>query len=229
MANTLLVCGYGPGVSTAVAERFGREGFAVALVARDTKRLDAGVAALAAKKIKAAAFPTDLGDTAAAAALPRRVRDALGPTTVIHWNAYAGAGGDLLAAGAAEVHAALDIAVTNLLATVAAALPDLKTADKPALLVTNGAFGKIAPPFDAMAVKFHSMGLALANAAKDKLVGMLSERLAGDGVYVGQVMIAGTVKGSAWDQGNANLDASAVAERFWSLYTARRDVRAEIG
>jgi len=229
MANTLLVCGYGPGVSTAVAERFGREGFAVALVARDAKRLDAGVAALAAKNIKAVAFPTDLADTSAAAALPRRVREALGPVSVIHWNAYAGAAGDLLAAGAPEIHAALDIAVTNLLATVSAALPDLKAADKPAVLVTNGAFGKIAAPLDAVAVKLKSMGLAIANAAKDKLVGILSARLAGDGVYVGQVMIAGTIKGSAWDQGNANLDASAVAERFWSLYTARRDIRAEIG
>ena len=43
MAKTIFVGGFGPGISTAVAERFGREGFSVALVARNQERLDAGV------------------------------------------------------------------------------------------------------------------------------------------------------------------------------------------
>ena len=34
MAKTLVIVGYGPGVSAAMAERFGAEGFSVALVAR---------------------------------------------------------------------------------------------------------------------------------------------------------------------------------------------------
>ena len=70
-------------------------------------------------------------------------------------------------------------------------------------------------------------GLALANAAKHKLVGLLAERLKGDGVYVGEVMVAGTVKGSAWASGSA-LDASAIANKFWALYQARSEVRARV-
>jgi NAD(P)-dependent dehydrogenase (short-subunit alcohol dehydrogenase family) len=34
MAKTILVAGYGPGISTAVAEKFGGEGFQVGLVAK---------------------------------------------------------------------------------------------------------------------------------------------------------------------------------------------------
>jgi NADP-dependent 3-hydroxy acid dehydrogenase YdfG len=48
MAKTIVVVGFGPGISTAVAEKFGSSGFAVALVARNEERLAAGVKALKA-------------------------------------------------------------------------------------------------------------------------------------------------------------------------------------
>ena len=59
MGKTILVVGFGPGISTAVAEKFGSSGFSVALVARNEERLAAGVKALKAKGIEAAAFPAD--------------------------------------------------------------------------------------------------------------------------------------------------------------------------
>jgi hypothetical protein len=71
------------------------------------------------------------------------------------------------------------------------------------------------------------MGLSVANAAKDKLVGLLSNKLASDGIFVGQVTVMGMVKGTAFDQGNATLEPRAIGERFWSLYEARTDVRAD--
>ena len=69
------------------------------------------------------------------------------------------------------------------------------------------------------------MGLALANAAKHKLVGLLSPRLRDDGVFVGEVMVAGTVKGTAWDSGNANLEPGVIANKFWEMYAGARRVR----
>ncbi len=56
MAKVIVIVGYGPGVASAVAERFGTEGYAVALVARNTERLATGVAALTAKGIVAQSF-----------------------------------------------------------------------------------------------------------------------------------------------------------------------------
>lgn len=228
MAKTILVCGYGPGISTAVAEKFGSEGFSVALVARNQEKLDAAAKALSQKGVKAAAFATDLSDPAQAAKLVERVRGSLGPVSVIHWNAYAGGAGDLLAAGAAEIRTVLDVATTSLLATIQAALPDLRKGEQPAVLVTNGGFGKIDPNVDAVGVQYGAMGLSMANAAKDKLVGLLSKKLEADGVYVGQVTVLGMVKGTAFDSGNATVDPRTVAEKFWSLYRARKDVRADV-
>jgi NAD(P)-dependent dehydrogenase (short-subunit alcohol dehydrogenase family) len=227
MAKTIIVGGYGPGISTGVAEKFGGEGFQVAIVARNADKLGAGVKSLKAKGIEAAGFSAELGDPDAVRALVGKVRKALGPITAIHWNAYAGEAGDLLTADPAAIHRVLDVAVVGLIVAVQEALPDLKE-QKGAVLVTNGGFGFVDPAVDAYAVQSGAMGLAMANAAKHKLVGMLAEKLRGDGVYVGEVMVTGMVKGTPWDRGNATLEPSAIANKFWELYQARSEVRAKL-
>jgi NAD(P)-dependent dehydrogenase (short-subunit alcohol dehydrogenase family) len=229
MAKTLLVCGFGPGISTAVADKFGAQGFSIGLVARTKDRLDAGVKALAAKGVKAAAFPADLGDPKAVARVVGEVSASLGPLTAIHWNAYGGLAGDLLTADAAALRGVFDLSVVSLVATVQAAHADLKKADGAAILVTNGGLGLLDPQMDAMGVGWNAMGLSIANAAKDKLVGLLAEKLKNDRIYVGQVMVMGAVKGTAFDSGQATLDPVKIAGQFWSLYTERKELRTRFG
>jgi NADP-dependent 3-hydroxy acid dehydrogenase YdfG len=229
MAKTILVVGFGPGISTAVASKFGAAGFSVALVARNAERLAAGVAALKADGVAAAAFAADAGDPDSIGAAIGKARADIGPITVLHWNAYGGAeAGDLMATAPVASRGVFDVAVVGLLAAVQAALPDLKSTTEGAVLVTNGAFGEVSPQMDALAVSLKSMGVALANAAKAKLVGLLAQALKGEGVYVGEVMVAGLVKGTAWDNGAAGIEASAVANAFWELYQARDQVRARV-
>jgi NADP-dependent 3-hydroxy acid dehydrogenase YdfG len=228
MARTILIAGFGTGISVALAEKFGAEGFAVALAARTAARLGEGVKALEAKGIRAAGFKADLTDLKAIPGLIQSVREKLGPIDVVEWNAYASGAGDLLAGDAAEVRAPLDIAVTSLLATVQAALPDLR-ANKGAVLVTNGGLGFLDPQIDTMAVQWKASGLAIANAAKHKLVRLLSKQLEPDGVYVGEVTVLGAVKGTAWDDGSSKLEASAIANKFWQIYTERRELSVSIG
>lgn len=227
MAKTIIVGGYGPGISNAVAEKFGAEGFTVALVGRNAERLAGGVKSLGAKGVRAQAFTADLGDPDAAAGVVAKIRESLGPIAVLQWSAYSGAAGDLLAADTKAIHGALDIAVASLLAAVRAALPDLKK-EKGAVLVTNGGFGFVDPKVDAMGVQFNAMGLSLANAAKHKLVGLLHAKLAPEGVFVGQVMVVGTVKGTVFDSGNASLDPKIIGEKFWALYSARGDASVTV-
>jgi len=118
MAKTILVVGCGPGISSAVAEKFGSSGFSVALVAHNAERLAAGVKALEEKGIKAAAFPADAGPDSIRGAV-KKAREALGPITVLQWTAYGGAeAADLLAADAPTVRSAFDVAVVGLLAAV---------------------------------------------------------------------------------------------------------------
>ncbi len=232
MSKTIMVCGYGPGISKAVAEKFGAEGFSVALVGRSPDKLAAGVKALEAKGVKAAAVTANFGDPAAARDAVKKARAALGPITAVQWSAYDGGAGDLTTADAAAIRGALDVGITGFLATVQEALPDLrkrKDAADAAILVTNGGLGYVDPKVDAVGVQWNAMGLSVVNAAKHKLVGLLSQKLAPDKIYVGQVMVLGSVKGSAFDTGQGTIDPAAVAGKFWDLYQARGEIRAEIG
>ena len=124
MTKTIIVGGYGPGIATSVAEKFGAEGYAVALVARNSERLAAGVKALEAKGIKAAAFAAELGSAAAIKALIPKVREQLGPITVLHWNAYSASAGDVLSADAAALQSVFDVAITGLVTAVQESLAD---------------------------------------------------------------------------------------------------------
>lgn len=220
MQKTIIVCGHGPGISDAVANKFGGEGFQVALVARRADKLDQALQALHTRGIKAAAFPADLSDPNAAKGLVQRVRDQLGPLSAIHWNAYANTAGDVMSADEHGLRTVFDVAVTSLVLTLQEAREDLKAA-KGSILVTNGGLGLFDPKLDAMAVEWNSMGLAIANSAKHKLIGLLTENLRADGITVGEVVVMGLVKGTVWDTGGATIEPRTVAEEFWEIHSGR--------
>lgn len=218
--KVVLVCGHGPGISDAAARRFGAEGFSVALVARNGERLATAAKALGEAGVRAQAFPCDLADEAAVRAMVRAVRAALGPIHTLHWNAYTGGAGDLLTADLSELRRTVEVAAVTLVAAVQEALADL-TAQKGAVLVTGGGLSTYAEPMDAMAVGWGAMGLAVAKAAQHKTTGLLAAKLAPMGVYVGEVVVMGSVKGTAFDSGHATLEASDIAAKLWSLHEAR--------
>jgi NADP-dependent 3-hydroxy acid dehydrogenase YdfG len=222
MKRTIVVCGHGPGISDAVARRFGKEGFAVAIVARNAERVKASAEALSGAGLTAKAFPCDLGNPAAVRSLIRDVRASLGPIAVLHWNVYTSGAGNLLTAPVEELRTPFDVSVSGLVTAVQEALPDLKQ-EKGSVLITGGGFAFYGPDVDAMAANWNAMGLAIAKAAQHKTAGLLHQKLAGEGVYVGEVVVLGQVKGTAFDSGNATLEASDIAERFWGLHQSRKE------
>jgi hypothetical protein len=111
---------------------------------------------------------------------------------------------------------------------VQVALPDLK-AEKGAVLVTGGGFAFYDPNIDAAATGWSAMGLAVGKAAQHKTVGLLHQKLKSDGVYVGEVVVLGLVKGTAFDSGNATLEPSAIADKFWELYQGKTEATVNFG
>lgn len=82
--RVMVVCGYGPGISSAVARRFGNEGFELALVSRSGDKLERAVAGFAGEGIVGTPF-----DDGSATITADRVADAFwqqytdrGPVTV---------------------------------------------------------------------------------------------------------------------------------------------------
>lgn len=221
MSKTILVCGHGPGISDAVARRYGAAGYAVAIVGRNAERLEKAALAMREAGLNARAFACDLGDAAAVTRLVAAVAESLPPIAILHWNAYAMGAPDLTVAPGA-LRGLFDVGVHGLLAALEAALPSLE-ATRGAVLVTGGGLGADDPKVNAMAVGWGAMGLAVVKATQHKLVGLLSAKLSDRGVYVGEVIVTGLVKGTAWDNGSATLAPETVAERFWALTEARSE------
>jgi len=230
MSKTLIVAGYGPGISHAVAERFAAQGFSLALVARNADKLASAVAAFEKNGGKAVACPADLSDLGAVRSAIRAARAALGPITVLHWNVATALAGDLLTARPEELTTTLTSGAVALVAAVQEVLADLR-AQRPqsAVLVTNGGFGAANDHIDQLAVTVKQMGLSVGNAAKHKLARVLGVALAQEDIYLGEVMVNAVVKHSAWDRGEATLEAATVAERFFALYTTRSERFASLG
>jgi NAD(P)-dependent dehydrogenase (short-subunit alcohol dehydrogenase family) len=228
MLKVIVIMGFGPGTATAVADRFGAEGFSVALVARNEERLAAGVSALNARGITAFGFRADAADPASIRAGLRSIRSQMGPISVLHWNAYGGLDvGDLLTADPAALRGVFDVAVFGLLAAADESLADLKQSENGSILVSNGGFGEISIGIDEMAANQHFMGIALASAAKHKLVGLLAPRLKGEGIYVGEVTTYGTIKGTSPGI-DGSIDPTLIADEFWRLYQSRSETRGAV-
>lgn len=225
--GTIIVCGHGVGISDAVARRFGKEGYAVALVARNAERVGAAADALVKEGITARAFPADLGQLDAVRAMIRDVRSTLGPVAVVHWNAFAFGAGDLTKDAVEALDTVLHVSVHGLIAATQEALADLE-AQKGSVLVTGGGFGFFDPKIDGFAVQVGAMGLAIGKAAQHKTAGLLHAALAPRGVYVGEVVVVGSVKGTMFDRGQATLEASTVAQRFWELHTTRTEATTNV-
>lgn len=135
--------------------------------------------------------------------------------------------GDVITATPDELRAIFDVPIVGLVSALQAALPDLE-AQKGSLLVTNGGLGFFHPEVDKLGASWNAMGLSIANSAKHKLVRLLAQKLPERGVYVGEVVITGLVKGTAFDQGNATIEPASVAEAFWKLHNERDQVSVTI-
>lgn len=220
----LVVIGYGPGNGHAIAQRFGREGWTIALIGRNEDRLHAGVDQLATEGITAHAFVGDAGDPSALRSTIAGIHDRLGTITSIALSAFRPvAVGDLLAADIQDVAHVFDIGVIGLLAAVQAALDDLRAADGASVLVVNGALGLHDDDIDAYATSFGGDGVALECSAKTKLVGLLAARLRPDDVYVGEIVINGTVARSG-----EGIDPADIADRFWQMAQSRTETHVHI-
>ena len=120
-----------------------------------------------------------------------------------------------------ELRAIFEVPVVGLATAVQAALPDLKASRRlRSSSRTAGSASSTRPPI-GLGVDWSAMGLSIANSAKHKLVRLLAHKLKPEGVFVGEVVVTGVVKGTAFDSGNGTVDADVVANAFWKLYSAR--------
>jgi short-subunit dehydrogenase len=189
----VIVAGVGPGIGTSTARAFGAEGFAVALLARNSARLAKTHAEMSAAGITAAPFIVDLADSAATLNAVEQVRSWAGcePTSLVY-NAFAvqqGSGDRLDLTESQRAMRVNFIAATQLTALVA---PAMLASGTGSLLFTGG--GAALQPYAGLS------SLCAGKAALRMWVLTLAADLVDTGIRVGTVTVHGRVeRGTPFD------------------------------
>jgi NAD(P)-dependent dehydrogenase (short-subunit alcohol dehydrogenase family) len=227
--KVIAVLGAGPGLGMSMARRFGREGFAVALVSRTDARHAGYRAELAAEGVESGSYAADVTD-------PEQVRDVLARIaadlgeidTVYYGPASANFGSGIVplpGADAAAVRAPLEAVLLPAVGLVAAALPPMLGRGDGALFFGGGLSGLHPMPmlgsFAPAAAALRMYVLTLAAAVKEQ------------GVYAATLTIGGLVEHGdihhlMVEQGTAlpTLDPDDIADTAWRMYVAREESEA---
>jgi NAD(P)-dependent dehydrogenase (short-subunit alcohol dehydrogenase family) len=235
MSKTIAVLGAGPGMGRSVAHRFGREGFKVALVARNRARLDAFTEDLSRGGIDAAGFVADLADRDILPGVVEAIATRFGPINVLE---YAPSGLDWLTrqvpvrdTEAESFEFPLDLLLRTPVTLVHQVLPGMVERGDGAVLFGLPVSASIPVP------QLGNVG-TVAAAARSYLYNLHTD-LAGTGVYAGLVQVAGLVgESDAAEYFTENWDPAALpeplapgdlADAMWDLYLKRDRFEEVVG
>jgi NADP-dependent 3-hydroxy acid dehydrogenase YdfG len=211
------VVGAGPGLGYSVAERFGREGFDVALISRSKENLDTLVARLVRRGIRAAGFPADVVDEESLRAAIDAAGTEFGTVDVLEYSPAPESDSVVDALAITPANAQLHVARSLLGAVTAvrAVLPGMLERDDGALLFTIGASAAVPLPAHA--------GVGLGMSALRNYAGVLHAALQGTGVYAGALMVATRI------QKNTPGDPDLIADEYWTMYRERSRSETVVG
>ena len=203
----IAIIGAGPGLGAAVARRFGREGFSVALISRDQSKLDAMAAELDGVGVTATGFAADV-------LVPVQLEDALaraaaelGPITVLQYSPlpsrdYLKPVLDLTPELALE---ALQFSALGLIHSVRAVLPAMRESGAGSVILINGG--------TSVKARAGFAGTSVAFPAESAYGEMLHDVLEDEGIRVSQLVIPGGVPQLQLPNG-----IDDVADRIWGLH-----------
>jgi len=172
-----VITGVGPGTGSALARRFAKGGYRVALLARDEKRL----AALEQELPGARAYPCDVSDPAQIDKTADLIESDLGQPSVLINNAVGGAFGSFLDIDPQVLNRNFQVNAMGLLYLARRFAPAMVQAGKGAILVTGNTSALRGKPLFA--------GFAPTKAAQRILAEAMARELGPKGVHVAYVVI----------------------------------------
>jgi NAD(P)-dependent dehydrogenase (short-subunit alcohol dehydrogenase family) len=176
-----VVVGVGPGNGAALARRFGREGYAVALLARRTDTS----AALAAELPGARAYACDVTDAKSVADTFAAIAKEMGPVDVVAYNAGSGTWGTIEDITPENFESAWRTNALGLLLVSQQAIPAMKAKGAGAIVIIGATASRRGMPRTTV--------FAPAKAAQRSLAEAMAKHLGPQGVHVAIVILDGVV------------------------------------
>lgn len=213
-AKTAVVVGVGPGLGAALARRFAREGYAVALMARGMDKLTPVQDDILASGGKAASFICDASDAASVAQAFAGARSELGEIEVLIYNAGAFHFGGLMDLSPDQFHNAWKVNCMGAFLCAQQVLPHMTEAGKGSILLSSATAAlRGSANFSCLAVgKFGLRALAQS----------MAREFGPQGVHVAQVVIDGLIDTERirgmFPDAEVKLDPEAIADSYWHLH-----------
>ena len=207
--KTLAIVGAGPGLGSAVARRFAKAGWSIALVALRQEVVDAGLAELEPFGVTTFGTTADVTDHPAMERAFGAIAHVLGVADVVLYNASIYQAEAALALSHEALELALDVHVVGALNTAQCAVAAMREAGHGVLVFT---VNSLARSPEAM-----SAALSIGKGAQLNLALSLDRELEGTGVRIGIVTVCGPIKaGTAFDP-------DRLADVYWELVTQHPD------
>lgn len=203
--STALIVGAGPRLGAALARRFGRDGYDIALVARSAPTLETLSAELRTEGINTAWATADIADPGELGSEITRLAER-GPITVAVHNVSVWRDATVLELAPEQLLADLSAGAASLLTIARAVAPGMRRAGRGTILATgSGAADSPSPGAPTLGVQ---------KAALRSLVQAMARDLAPRGIHCATVTIRGVLgEGAAFDPARiADVYAELVAE-----------------
>jgi len=203
----IAIIGAGPGLGAAVARRFGREGFSIALIARNQSKLDAMAAELTAAGFTARAYAADVLTPVSLEAALARAAAELGAITALQYSPLPSRNylKPVLEMTPELALEALQFSALGLIHAVRAVLPAMREAGSGSIILINGG--------TSVKARAGFAGTSVAFPAESAYGEMLHDALAGEGIRVSQLVIPGGIPQLQLANG-----IDGVADRIWDLH-----------
>lgn len=216
--KTLVIIGAGKGLGLSLAKRFGKEGFRIALVARNEEKLQEMVVELKDRGIESSYYLADIFHKEQINGAINAIKQKYGKIDVLEFSPTAGnypptSALDLTSENAKDVFAGQ---VASAIDVVNAVLPDMLDNKEGALLFTTGLSSLYPMPM------IGNLGIAMSGLRN--YITNLKTELSSKGIFVGHRALGVQIK----DQGSGTVnDPDVIAGMWYQTYIDRKDWEQE--
>ena len=214
---SIVIVGAGPNLGAAIARRFGQEGLAVGLVARDREKLERLAADLEQAGTTAEVATADIRDSSALPAAIASLADRLGPVEVLEYSPVPAREfmKPVLETTTEDMRGPLEFSVLGAVAAATTVLPAMLDATRGTILFTTGGAAINPNPLRA--------GVGVSFAGEVAYARMLHDELRDRGIHVGHTAIGGSITPGG------DHEPEDVAEVLWRHHTERSTFQVRLG
>jgi NADP-dependent 3-hydroxy acid dehydrogenase YdfG len=214
---SIVIVGAGPNLGLAIAQLFGREGFAVGLVSRTQAKLDDLASQLESEGVTAAGAAADIRDSDALTAAIRSLAGRLGEVEVLEYSPLPAPEfmKPILETTVDDVRGPIEFSILGAVAATQAVIGPMRDAGRGTIMFTTG--GAAINPYPLRA------GVGISFAGEVAYARMLHDELADSGIHVAHTAIGGRIAPGM------DHEPSDVADVLWSHHVDRGAFQTRLG